>query len=91
MYCNLSKFVDSAELHRPDYGPTIPNFLAEVMPLFPPQFKLIVTVRNQMRHLLDSFQTSTILIDDFEHNQHVLNDTILYTQSRLRKVRMKID
>ena len=37
-----------------------------------------------MRHLLDSFQTSTIRIDQFE-NTNVHNDTILYTASRLRK------
>ena len=77
--------LDSAELHRPDYGPTIPNFLAELMPHFPPQFKLVVTVRNSMRHLLDSFQTSTIRIDQFDQNQNIVNDLVAYTTSRLRK------
>ena len=39
--------LDSAELHRPDHGPTIPIFINKLTHYLPKQFKLLLTVRRQ--------------------------------------------
>ena len=41
--------LDSAELHRPDFGPTIPIFLKSLIHYLPKQFKLLLTVRRHGR------------------------------------------
>jgi len=77
--------LDSAELHRPDFGPTIPIFLSKLVSQLPPQFKLVLTVRTQMRHLVDVMPTSIISIDNIETNANLLNDIVQYCSSRLQK------
>ncbi|CAG5100388.1 Oidioi.mRNA.OKI2018_I69.XSR.g16978.t1.cds [Oikopleura dioica] len=77
--------LDSAELHRPDFGPTIPIFLSKLVGQLPPQFKLVLTVRTQMRHLVDVMPTSIISIDNIETNANLLNDIVQYCSSRLQK------
>lgn len=63
---NMVVLIDAvceAEYHRPDRGDTIASFLTRHAPNFPSWFKIVCTVRSQLRECIKQFPYTRICLD----------------------------
>lgn len=73
-----------AESHQPDYGFTISSFLIKMVSHFPPWFKVVATIRNQVLDAVKGLPYMRLSLDNWESNENVQKDINEYILQRIK-------
>uniref|UniRef100_A0A8C4VC49 Tetratricopeptide repeat, ankyrin repeat and coiled-coil containing 1 n=1 Tax=Falco tinnunculus TaxID=100819 RepID=A0A8C4VC49_FALTI len=82
-YIILIDGLNDAEFHKPDYGDTVSSFITNIICMFPPWLKLIVTIRTNFQEVVSSLPFIAISLDNFPDNKEIHDDLNAYIQYRI--------